>query len=643
MDADDLHRFGAQRAGSRRCDVRTGAWRAGRPGRAPDVRRRLVGVIAASLAVLTLAALLAAPPAFAKSYTMPRVTIDGTVEPDGSMQVVETRTFDFSGTFHFVYWDLRTKGAEVIKVQGVSTPSQTFARSASGGPGTYSVGSPPVVRVQANFELSDVSVPFTLRYIVAGAAKRWSDTAELYWQFIGDQWAVGVGDATITIHLPAGVTRDQVRAWGHGPLNGTVKINPDASVTLHVTGLSPSTFVEARVIFPAAALSAAVPAGGPHLQSILAQEKALAEAANAERASARRKVRLAEYGGLALAAAGFVLWLVLFLRFGREHKPSFTAQYYRDIPEEKLPPAVVGYLWKMGSIGNPEITATLLDLADRGVVELRDAVAVEHHLLGEKEKKTYQLVLQRDKYDGLQPHEKELVDFLIGDMGSDDAVTIEELRESAKDDPKTFREDMQSWKAAVSALGRARGYFEASGTAAAVASAVVGGLLIVVSALLIVYSRHVLPAAGIVVGVLMIASFRGLQRRTAAGAEAYAKYRGVYNYMKDFGRMDEKPPTSVVLWQQFLVLAVVFGIADQVMKSMQVKVPEVVGDPAFSMTTGYWMMAGMSGGGSPLAAVTGGLSAAATAASPSSSASGAGGGFSGGGGFGGGGMGGGVS
>jgi len=83
-------------------------------------------------------------------------------------------------------------------------------------------------------------------------------------------------------------------------------------------------------------------------------------------------------------------------------------------------------------------------------------------------------------------------------------------------------------------------------------------------------------AAGIAVGVLLIASFRAMQRRTAAGAEVYAKYRGVYNYMRDFGRMEEKPPTSVVLWQQFLVLAVVFGIADQVMKSMQVKVPEVV-------------------------------------------------------------------
>ena len=35
-------------------------------------------------------------------------------------------------------------------------------------------------------------------------------------------------------------------------------------------------------------------------------------------------------------------------------------------------------------------------------------------------------------------------------------------------------------------------------------------------------------------------------------------------YLKDFGRLDEKPPDAVVLWEQFLIFAVVFGIADKV-------------------------------------------------------------------------------
>ena len=65
----------------------------------------------------------------------------------------------------------------------------------------------------------------------------------------------------------------------------------------------------------------------------------------------------------------------------------------------------------------------------------------------------------------------------------------------------------------------------------------------------------------------------------------HAQYQALRRYMKDFGRMDEKPPDSIVLWQQFLVYAVVFDMADQVIKAMQVKVPEVMQDPAFRTMT----------------------------------------------------------
>ena len=53
---------------------------------------------------------LAAGPAAAKSFTITKVRVDATVLPNGDMQVTDTRTLDFSGTYHFVYWDLSTQG-----------------------------------------------------------------------------------------------------------------------------------------------------------------------------------------------------------------------------------------------------------------------------------------------------------------------------------------------------------------------------------------------------------------------------------------------------------------------------------------------------------------------------------------------------
>ena len=125
-------------------------------------------------------------------------------------------------------------------------------------------------------------------------------------------------------------------------------------------------------------------------------------------------------------------------------------------------------------------------------------------------------------------------------------------------------------------------------------------------------------------------------RRSREGNELFAQYKAVNDYLRDFGRLDEVPPQSIVLWNRFLVLAVVFGIAEEVIEQLRVKMPTVVTDPGFQTT--YWWVYSSGGSGSPVSALQGGFaSASQVAASAMSSASGGGGGFSGGGGGGGGG------
>ncbi len=79
-------------------------------------------------------------------------------------------------------------------------------------------------------------------------------------------------------------------------------------------------------------------------------------------------------------------------------------------------------------------------------------------------------------------------------------------------------------------------------------------------------------------------------RRSRHGNELFAQYKAVHDYLHDFGRLHEVPPQSIVLWNRFLVLAVVFGIATEVINQLRVKVPAVVGDPAFQ-TTYWWVYA----------------------------------------------------
>src|SRR5665648_926065 len=68
---------------------------------------------------------------------------------------------------------------------------------------------------------------------------------------------------------------------------------------------------------------------------------------------------------------------------------------------------------------------------------------------------------------------------------------------------------------------------------------------------------------GIPICVVLVFVSRAIKRRSREAAELHAQYAALERYLKDFGRLQEKPPDAVVLWEQFLVYAVVFGIADE--------------------------------------------------------------------------------
>lgn len=617
------------------------------------VLTRLVPAFVVMLIVAAGAAGLMAGPAAAKDFSITKVSVDAQVLPNGDVRVSDTRTLDFSGAFHFVYWNLATKGTDGIAVQGAlgpaagapaeTVPYEPSTSSVTGVPtgetGTYIVEtSADTVTVQLNFDLTDAAASFTVNYVAKGAAKRFTDTAQLYWQFIGADTAVAQKDVTVTVHLPSGVRRDQVRAWAHGPLWGTVTIQPDASVVMKVDPLPAQTFVEGRILFPAAALSAAPEQPGAKLAEALAQEKRFADEANRSRLWARVKVGLWGLLGVGVPLLALILVVILYVRHGREPRTQFQAPYLRDIPTPPLPPALVAFIWRMGSVGSEDVTATLLDLVNRKVIDLERIVVEKRSLLGHSDATTYKLTLHDDRLGELLNYERDLCTFLFHEMADGDELVLSDLKDIAKKRRSAFAEGFAAWKRKVEKEGERRGYLDPRADRMAFIGSAVAFVAIVAAAAAAVFSGFWWFFAGAAVGVALIFVARIIKRRSQEAAELHAQYAALERYLKDFGRLDEKPPDAIVLWEQFLIYAVVFGIADTVTKAMTLKVPEVVNDPAFR--TPYLLWWGVPGGGGLSAFTEMHRSfgeAVSVATSSSSSASGGGGGFSGGGGGGGGG------
>jgi uncharacterized membrane protein len=624
-----------------------------RRGRRAGAARPLLALLFLSVLAVVAAGLVAGPAA-AKSFSITRVEVDAQVRPNGDVVISDSRTLDFSGAFHYVYWDLDTKGSAGIDVLGASGPASgdpatstpyelsgtTVVGTNMGEVGTYIVQDQGgVVTVQLNFDVSDTSATFTVRYVARGAAEKFTDTAQLYWKFIGADVAVESRDVNVTVHLPDGVTEDEVRAWAHGPLWGTVTIEPDASVVMKVDPLPPYTFVEGRILFPAAALSTAPQQPGRKLAAALAEEKKWADEANRARLWARIRVVLWGVLGVGVPLVALVLVVVLYLRYGREPATQFQAQYLRDLPEPHLPPALVAFIWRMGSVGSDDVTATLLDLVDRKVIDLERVVVTEDGFFRDTEKVTYKLTLHGERLEGLLDYERHLCTFLFHQMADGDELVLSELKDIARKHRSSFASGFQTWKHKVEREGQTRGYLDAHADRMAFLASALAFIAIVAAGAAAVFGGYWWFFLGIPVGIVLIFVARAVKRRSQEAAELHAQYAALERYLKDFGRLQEKPPDAVVLWEQFLICAVVFGIADQVTRAMTVRVPEVVNDPAFR--TPYLLWWGMPGDQAGLSAFNeihqSFTQAVSVATSSSSSGSGGGGGFSGGGGGGGGG------
>ena len=82
-----------------------------------------------------------------------------------------------------------------------------------------------------NEEYGSVTRKFSIMYTIENCVKIYNDTAELYWQLIGDDFEIPSNNIKGTIKLPKEVENlEELRVWAHGPLDGTIQKVDESTV-----------------------------------------------------------------------------------------------------------------------------------------------------------------------------------------------------------------------------------------------------------------------------------------------------------------------------------------------------------------------------------------------------------------------------
>lgn len=596
---------------------------------------RLLAACAAVLICACALVLLAASPqqALAKSYSMPEVTIDATLDDEGTLDVTERRTFSFSGSFTCVWWEFDSFGynsemtVESVELeQGGRTTDLVpvdFRPSwrNSGGPGTtcYSVDE-AYDGVYVFFDVQSEEIVVTLHYKVEPMATRYSDVCELYWKFVGSEWENATRDVNLTLHLPkpadATVTvGDNVRAWAHGPLDGTVEIGDDGSIACAFPRIEPGSFAEVRTTFPTDWLAADAPVetwNYDKLSSIIDEETAWANDANATRS---RSVML-YVGFFGVCMIFVIVAVVLFFKFGREYKPKFKEEYWRDVPDPKVHPLVVKYNESWGTITTEDFSTELMHLTEIGaiylgrgsfskpVVELPTAFrtaaaslfgqqAVDERIAqgGYVNVEDYYVAKLPAANDLRNPIDMAALDLVFGRVGGGaDSVWLESFKLFGKRDPAFAQACFDSWRRTVSQQGGLAQLIEKPGRKLRGTIGSISLLIGIVSMILGAQVSNVffLGLAVTVLTYLFIVRF--MPRRSRRGCELHAKAQALEKWLKDFTLLDERLPEDVKTWGSFMVYATMFGIADQVIDALRVRLPEVYNASIGANATGgaHW-------------------------------------------------------
>lgn len=648
-----------------------------------DASRALMAAFV--LAACLLLTLAFPAPAHAKSYIMPEVDIQAQMETDGTLHVVEQRTFDFDGSYSAVWWTLNllpsnaeftVNGVRMMTVDGEGATESSMSQVSEvpfelkwreeGGPDkdVYSVDAPKNT-VYVFFGNKPSKVVVELDYTITNMAQMYDDVAEVYWQYLGSQWSAPSENVTATLQLPVpqGVSiepGENVRAWGHGPLEGMVSVNQDGSVTCTVPRVEPGEYAEMRVLVPTTWLpnvslkSLRLHAGEQRLDTVLKEEQTWADQANT-----KRMMSFAYVAGCALVCLLALAWaLWAFFRHGKEYTPRFTDKYWRDVPGKGVHPAVIGRLWRWNRESTDDFTATIMHMAQAGLVRI-DAGSYEAPTKrgGTKLVNDFYVTKLVDANTIVDSVDKATFSLLFDRIaGKQNAVWFGSIKKYGEDHPNAFVKALENWQDTLTKATDAQEFFEAKGAKLRKVMWVMAALFALAGLIIWLNDGNMLTVFfTLPTAVALVFIGNNMPRRSIEGNELVAHCKALRNWLHDFSSLEERPPTDVKVWGEFMVYAYLFGVADKAIEQLRITQPQL-----FSVDSSYgatyvpwwaWYTAPESGVGAQMPDVGSFLSSSLDAAAKtaheaiqaasggSSSGGGFGGGFSGGGGggFGGGG------
>jgi len=479
--------------------------------------------------------------------------VEAEIMENGDLKITEDITYEFNNKFNGVYRDIilnKVSGIADISVQELSDGKASLFtavdKAKNGDSGIYTIEeSKEKVLIKIFSPSQNETKTFRISYIAKNVAVKYNDTAELYYQFLGNTNETAIGRMLINIYLPDGASYENVHVFAHGPLHGKIIKADDRHYQLKVDDVPAKTFIEGRVLFPVQliALSDNIVEEDRYL-SILEEEETFQSKLEKNRA---RKETVHKVLNIINPIAVAIGALALIYAAGKCKRNAFQNPNQLVFDWEKDCTPAMAALITNHFIGPNVIFASLLDLFRKGYI----GISRQQDGTGALDNQAFIINKQKEADKLLQKHEKYLMEWLFFRIGHGKQVSTKDIENYSKNNNDKFIKEYSEWKNSIKADVLEKGCYDRSKRG-------LGVFLIVFSVtefilgIFTAANGNAIFFISIIMGVILaIYGIRLFGWLSDYGYELYRKLINIKSHVKyhsDFSDIDKNVPDQSLIY-----------------------------------------------------------------------------------------------
>jgi len=290
-----------------------------------------------------------------KSYKIVSTDIKSYIKQDGSIDFIEKREFDFTGSFSYVYQDIPKRGFDQIYDIQVSANNVPFINSDTKEAGTFIIQEKnSFYRIYLYHKSQDEKKLFTVKYSLSQPFTVGPNDSQFYWIYLSDKWDKRPGSLAISQTFVSQISEKDITYQLERPSSSKdYTLNIDGStLSFRSNDFSSSTEMKLRTIFPSS-----------YFVDVEINNENFSLAALEEK---KRNKELVQYfiGFLALFS------IVSFISYYRRNLKKFKLdidenQQFTSFPSDHHPVVINGLIYRELTLGPTGygILSTLFELA----------------------------------------------------------------------------------------------------------------------------------------------------------------------------------------------------------------------------------------------------------------------------------------